>query len=157
MILYIRVSRQTDADLFELYKYIPHGLGRLFKSVLLDYFKYYTVDKGEYKFEIPKLNKTDKELEGSYSLVTIKLNKQEERALEGLFSLPEGGKSTFVKNLTRMYMGTSLAEISRPLCGEEVGHLNKPKPEYKPEVKPEIRHEVKPESKTKKIFTPQEF
>lgn len=150
MNVYVRVSKRADADLIELYKYLPYGLGRLFKSVLLDYFKYYT-DK-EYKFEMPNLKRSSKEPSTDAMIIRVQLPDE----VQDIDKLPNGAKGPFIKNLTRMYMAQNLIKISRGLFGNPVGALTgKAKPVEKIVEKPVERPIEKPAKKP--IFTPQEF
>lgn len=93
----------ADADILMLYKYLPFGLSKAFKQVLLAYY-------GGKKHTLPTLKLTQKK---KIEDVKVYLNDEEKKILKPLLDLQN--KSTVIKNLVRMYYAKTLADICRPV------------------------------------------
>lgn len=93
----------ADNDLLMLYKYLPYGLGKLFKNIILSYYK------GE-KYTLPTLKYTR---DRKVSSVKVYFNKKEKEIIKPLFETRN--VSSTIKNLTRMYFGKTLISICSPI------------------------------------------
>lgn len=124
----------ADADLLMLYKYLPAGLSKVFKQVLIAYYK------GD-EFKIPQLKYKQK---NKIVEVKIYINKEEEEILKPLLSLKN--KSSIIKNLVRMYFAKTLADICRPVYSAKAVKENTQykKPLEKEPIKKEIEEKTKP-------------
>lgn len=116
----------TDNDLLMLYKYLPCGLGKTFKNIIMSYYK------GE-KYSLPTLKHSNK---SKVESVKVYFNEKEKEIIKPLLELDS--KSSVIKNLTRMYFAKTLADICKPI-------FNAPKDKYKerPKEVKEVKDEVK--------------
>lgn len=134
----------TDLDLLRLYKYLPYGLGKVFKNVVLSYYKNET-------YKIPELKYRDK---GTINDVKVYFTNKELEIIRPL--LEKKNKSSIIKNLVRMQFGRQLMDFCRPVYNAKA---KRPETKSEVKIKPEIKQEAKLEqnSQPKMKFKPQEF